>query len=93
MTDTNNTVDAVAMIKEIYDKVVTSKDKAHKLHKKSLRQYFIEQFKAGKYQDYCCVTLSRGNANDVATQIAQITFKYLEPDEKAVIENDFKDSQ
>ena len=33
MTDTNNTVDAVAMIKEIYDKVVTSKDKAHKLHK------------------------------------------------------------
>ena len=85
--------DTVAMIKEIYDKVVTSKDKTNKPHKKSLRQYFIEQFKAGKYQDYCCVTLSRGNANDVATQIAQITFKYLEPDELEVIKNDFKDSQ
>jgi len=86
----NNAILLNQMISELYEKFILKPPKPKKEVKPSLRRYFIQSYKDGKYREFSPFKLDRGNIDEITNTAAQITYKLLTDDQKKLIEKDFK---
>ena len=79
------------MITELYEKFIKTTPKQVKETKVSLRQFFIYSYvKEGIFKDMTPFVLKQGNLDDVLNLSAQITYKLLTSEQKAIVENQYK---
>ena len=83
--------DTTQMITELYNKLVLKQPKEVKERKLSMRQFFINSYvNEGLFREFTPFEMTRGKINEITNLAAQVTYKMLTPEEKQVVESQFK---